>query len=361
MLLWPKQGVVMDNTRRWVISMRLFLSLSIFSPVSLIHAQEKPAYEPEKNWEQICQRAKSQPLVPMQPSGPLSASELRKCDETALYYGLGEEPNDAAALQCGWFQRAHPQHSVGNMFYGPGVLTMLYANGKGVPRDYDLAIRFACESDWSSEAEFGNRIGHLEYLGQAHSESATFDLCDDITSGLSMGACTSIRTRHEDVIRERKIVFLRTGLSPAANNGFPALEAAETAFEDARAANEVDLSGTARAEFELEEQARLRDQFVINLQRFGKGDIPTASSADLSLLDQELNEVYQQIQHSRASKWQFGTINPEGIRETERKWVSLADAWSTFAQTAYPNLSPSRVRAQLIRLRLHQLRSLKGN
>ena len=44
-----------------------------------------------------------------------------------------------------WFQLAHPQETVGNMFYGPGVLTMLYANGLGVSRDYGLAIRFACE------------------------------------------------------------------------------------------------------------------------------------------------------------------------------------------------------------------------
>jgi hypothetical protein len=43
------------------------------------------------------------------------------------------------------------------------------------------------------------------------------------------------------------------------------------------------------AAFQLAEQAKLRGQFLINLQRFGSGDIPAASAADLSLLDQKLN------------------------------------------------------------------------
>jgi hypothetical protein len=51
-------------------------------------------------------------------------------------------------------------------------------------------------------------------------------------------------------------------------------------------------------------------------------------------------------------------VKPDGIRETERKWVALADAWSEFARQAYPNLDTNTVRAQIIRLRLHQLRSL---
>jgi len=187
-----------------------------------------------------------------------------------------------------------------------------------------------------------------------------FDLCDDITSGLSDGFCTSIRTRTADAVRSRKVDEILARLPDSVKSAFPSLQAAESAFEEARTRGEVDLSGTSRAAFQLVEEAKLRDQFLINLQRFGHGDIPAASETDLSLLDRKLNEIYQQIQHSPAGKWEFGTIKPEGIRDTEHKWVSLVDAWITFARIAYPNLSPTRVRAQLIRLRVHQLRSLNG-
>ncbi|MGI4827284.1 MAG: hypothetical protein ACRYFU_03700 [Janthinobacterium lividum] len=71
------------------------------------------------------------------------------------------------------------------MFYGPGVLTMLYANGYGTPRDYKLALRFACEQSWASDAEFALRVGHLEALSHTPAQSYTFDLCEDTTSGLS--------------------------------------------------------------------------------------------------------------------------------------------------------------------------------
>jgi hypothetical protein len=322
------------------------------------HAQGSLDYTAEKNWEQVCQDAKARPLAPIEPSGPLSGLQLAHCDETALYYGLGEKPNYAAALQCGWFQRAHPQHSVGNMFYGPGVLMMLYANGKGVSRNYDLAIRFGCENDWAAEAESAYRIGHLEHLRATRSETTTFDLCDDITSGLSDGFCTGIHTRARDAVRAGAIATTLRKLSLSANSAFPLLQAAETEFEKARVNGEVDLSGTSRAAFQLREAGRLRDQFLINLQRFGDGDIPPASAADLHWLDQQLNEVYEQLQHSPAGKWPYGTIKPEGIRATERKWIALVDAWTAFARAAYPNPPVSRIRAQLIRLRLHQLRSL---
>jgi hypothetical protein len=339
---------------------RILLFILILASCSTAFPQQVPDHKADKDWEQICKHAEAEPLTAIQPSGPLSGDQLTKCDETALYYGIGEKPDYAAALQCGWFQRAHPQETVGNMFYGPGVLTMLYANGKGVPRNYDFAIRFACENSWVAEAEMAYRIGHLEHLRDAGPQSAMFDLCDDITSGLSDGTCTSIQTRTADTVRARKIEEILDRFPAAVKSAFAPLQAAELEFEKARTQGEVDLSGTSRAALQLSEEAKLRDQFLISLQRFGRGDIPDASEPDLSLLEQKLNEICEQIQHSPASKWEFGTIKPEGIHDTERKWISLVDAWIGFARIAYPNLSTTRVRAQLIRLRLHQLRSLYG-
>ena len=108
----------------------------------------------------------------------------------------------------------------------------------------------------------------------------------------------------------------------------------------------------------LTEQGRLRDQFLINLQRFAKGDIPPAAAADYASVDRKLNEVYRRIQHAPESAWEVGTINPPGIRDTERAWLKLRDAWVEFARVAYPRLSADTVRTQIVRLRLHQLQSL---
>ena len=318
---------------------------------------QSPDYPAEKNWVQVCEESKAQPIEELMHSSPLVPDKLASCDESALYYGFDGKPDYPAALQCGWNQRAHPQPSNANMFYGPGVLTMLYANGLAVERNYDLATHFACEEQWASEAEMALRIGHLEYL-RHHATGAKFDLCDDITSGLSMGFCTSIDTRRADVNRAQEISAIVTKLPDGARAAFSRLQSAESAFEDSRSGLEVDLSGTARGMFELQEQKKLRDQFLINLQRFGSADIPPATTSDLAALDRQLNVTYRQIQEAPPSTWRYGTIKPEGIRDTERTWIALTDAWLDFARAAYPTLSATSVHAQLIRLRLHQLRSL---
>ena len=244
------------------------------------------------------------------------------------------------------------------MFYGPGVLTMLYANGKGVPRNYDLAIRFACEQDVAAEAEQALRIGHLEYLRANGPQARNFDLCNDVPSGQNEGACAAVEARWLDAQRAPKLAAAAAALPVAAKTLFTALQKAEEAFETARIENEIDLSGSARGAFQYEDQSGLRDQFVINLERFGRGDVPPVSEPDLAKLDRELNVVYQQIQRAKAKSWKLGTITPQGIRATQRQWLELTEAWVSFARAAYPELSPECVRAQLIRLRLHQLREL---
>ena len=82
--------------------------------------------------EQTCAEALARPLKTPPPTGPLTARELPQCDALALYYGFAAKPDHAAALQCAYYQRAHPNPQVGDPFAGPGILSMLYANGDGV-------------------------------------------------------------------------------------------------------------------------------------------------------------------------------------------------------------------------------------
>lgn len=339
--------------RRCLTLYRVIFALSAAFLLDVSVAQQ------DSRWKAVCEQAKQEPVASIQPAGPLPAEQLPKCDEASLYYGIGRKPDYAAALQCAWFHRAHPQDDkVAWMFAGPGMLTMLYANGRGVERNYDIAIRLACEVSGAAQAELEARFDHLEHLRAAADPSAPFDLCDDQTSGLSEGSCTSIQTSLDDVERDGKIEGLVQGLPAGAKGAFAALQAAEAAFEAARSGNEVDMTGTARGSFYLHEEATLRDQFLDNLQSFGRADTAPASETDLAELDKDLNTVYRHIEQSPDSKWQYTTIGPIGIKNTERKWIALADTWVAFGRLAYPKLSATQIRAQIIRLRLDQLREL---
>ena len=317
------------------------------------------AQGPEKDWRQVCARSTAAPVKIPAFAHVEAEIDLQHCDSTSLYYGFGRPADWTAALQCAWYQRSHPRPGDGDPFSGPGVLTMLYANGHGVARNYDRAIRFACEDTWAADTEMEFRIGHLEQLRDTQGATPGFDLCDDGTSGLMMGACESIRQRLSDVGRLKELDRISARWPPRVKEAFKSLTAAEEAFAAARSGNEVDRSGSGREAFSLKEEGRLRDQFLTNLRRFSRGDVPSASLSINQSRDRELNETYQKIEQSPDSLWNSGTIKPAGIRETERAWLSLRDAWVAFARMAYPRRSADTVRTQITRLRLQQLQALQ--
>jgi hypothetical protein len=235
----------------------------------------------EKSWKQVCALASATPYVP--PSGVTLDSTLKGCNAEQAYYGYAKAPDPAAALSCALYQREHPKETAGGVFSGSGILSMLYANGMAVPRDENQAIRFACELKWSAAGEMESRIGHLEKLSATGPAAKNFDLCDNATSGAMMGVCESVQQSFADAKRKQDLEGIMVAWPESVKQAFPALQMAEDRFVEARSRYEVDHSGTGRAAFELEEQGRLRDQFPINLRRFGSGDIPESAPLDQKL------------------------------------------------------------------------------
>jgi len=336
--------------RRMNSALILMLSLALGAP-----AQNAP----DESWEKICRDVQAQPLVEPRISGPLKESQLPMCDARALYYGFGSKPDYPAALQCAWYQRSHSDANGNSDMFGPtGMLTMLYANGRGTPRNFDFAIRFACEQPFAAPAEMEGRIANLRRMKATNNQKDIFGLCDDATSGMSMGFCQSIEQDKQDAERARKRAAFTVKLTAPAKVLYDKLYAAEGRFEETRVNNELDMSGSARNMFVLQDRGRLRDQFIINLDRFSKGDIPQATAEDVKKLDAEMNAVYQRLMQLPESAYEVGTVKRDGVRETQRAWLQLRDAWMAFAKPAYPKLTADRVMAQLIRLRLHQLQAL---
>jgi hypothetical protein len=174
-----------------------------------------------------------------------------------------------------------------------------------------------------------------------------------------MGACEFVHQQFSAAKRRQDLDVISATWSPEVKEAFKPLAAAEETFAAARSGNEVDQAGTGRAAFSMEEEGRLRDQFLIELRRFARGDVPRASLFDYQTVDRELNDAYQRIEQSPDGAWQYGTVKPSGIRDVEQAWLKLYNAWVEFARVAYPNLSADTVRTQITRLRLHQLQELQ--
>jgi uncharacterized protein YecT (DUF1311 family) len=285
------------------------------------------------------------------------------CDSTSYYFGIGHPRDFVAARKCAFVERAHPRPQIGDMFYGSGILSMLYANGQGVPPDFSLATRFTCEENWASPAELEGRLAILKH-DEATNKVHPFDLCQTATSGLSEGTCTSIETRLHEVHRLETLRVFSDTLPPPALHAFRTLQAAEDAFDDLRSSNEVDLSGTGRAAFELMERDKLREQFLINLKRFNAKTID--SPVPLATADRELNSSFDNLKHhlppsdQQASAFSSpdGTINFDGVQKTQRAWLTLRNAWVAFATASHATATPDQVAAIITMQRVHQLQSL---
>ena len=284
------------------------------------------------------------------------------CDAEAAYYGFGKPPDYAAALRCAYRQRKYPDPSFGDSFKGPGTLAMLYANGYGVARDYGLALRFACEvGQMAAGAEMEGRIGRLEALRDGKlAPTKPFDLCDDATSGEMAGACAEHDQNFADARRTRTLDTIKARLPAAARERLPALEAAEAAFESARGKHEMDRSGTAAGAFMLWDRGKLRDQFLIDLQRFASGNLPAASGSDRTRARGELENALAAVRGMPppAMSVLSSAVQPQGVATTQQAWERLFAEWLKFLPAAYPGLSQDAAATELLRLRTHQLRSL---
>ena len=149
----PLQTMLSDERplAAWPTALALMALCTCAATAQAALPARAPASAPSS--EQVCTQALAQPLKAQPPSGPLAARDLPNCDALALYYGFNGKPNYPAALQCAYYQRAHANPQVGDPFAGPGILSMLYANGQGVDLDLDLAVRFTCENPWAAQAE----------------------------------------------------------------------------------------------------------------------------------------------------------------------------------------------------------------
>ena len=317
----------------------------------------------EPEWQTVCSRVLATPLPPGTAALARSASDkpalaAGQCDEQALYYGFGESPNYQAALQCAYRHRAHPDAPSNSSLEGAGTLAMLYANGDGVPRDYALAIRFACEVGGEGGSNAPERIGRLEALRDGKLPfGTTFDLCDEQMSGAMGAYCSDLSEKQADVGRARRIAAIKDHLSQEAQAMLAALQADENAFEQARVKGEYPGGGgSGSVGFALDDQNRLREQFVINLERFSTGKLPKASPASRQLAQRELDAAYAAaLAVPRDPNAPFGNPTVNGLKATQAAWEKLFEQWMLFVPVAFSDLSQDAVATELLRLRIHQV------
>jgi hypothetical protein len=277
------------------------------------------------------------------------------CDAEALYYGIDAPADYAAARRCAYRELdVDGAPPIG----GPEVLMMIYANGRGVPQNLDLALRFACRA-FGAPAELAARVGRL---WQARSSTAPkwprpFDVCDDVTSGYMSGHCAAHDERIAAVARRARKRRIALGM-PAS---FAAVDRAAGLFFETRAGREVDLSGTQRGRISIEERAKLEDDFLELLERLGDRAFEPEQLPAPALekqLAEQLSRLASCKNLAELERLVPGAVTRAGIFATQSSWRAYRAAFVHLARELRPTTPESAWSAWLAQKRLAQLREL---
>lgn len=296
------------------------------------------------------------PVIPAadRPNAAETAA-LKDCNSEALYYGEGMAADYVKARQCAVIEDDRGDDDAG-FFGGRTMLMQIYANGLGVPRNLDLATALACSVE-AAPAENDGRVVHLQGLAATDH----FDVCDDITSGYAGGFCAGRESTIAGFARDQKIDAVVKRLPPASTALFAPMKTAFDAFTEAHSGGEVDLSGSARVEFEIEAEDAERDQFFKDLTRLADGQWPAASHADAAAADAGLNQHYRASLDMCKSADNSSTVTVDDVRAAQRAWLVYRDAYVKFAGAAAPKVGADAILARLTKLRMAELDDLPCN
>jgi hypothetical protein len=170
-----------------------------------------------------------------------------------------------------------------------------------------------------------------------------------------MGHCAKNLNLIESAKRVSTVNAFISTFNETEKNTFSKLQAAFKDFTKARVDNEVDLSGTARSMFQINEEAIQEKDFIESLQKLEKGKAPKYTHTQFLEEENKMTSLNSKIQNSKVS---WGTISKDGINETQKSWLKFRDLWIDFAKIKYPKYTSESISTWFTKKRNHMLNSI---
>ena len=325
-------------------SWKLFLVFSLLSAVSALACAQGQITDPGA--KQICASVKdAEPPATDRPS-PAEEKDLARCSSVDLYFGFGQAADPVKARQCAYAEldRGDPPPLGGN-----ALLMMIYANGKGAERNFDLALKLACVLPGDQPGDAAGRVHQLDRLRKMNWAGNNFSVCDHSSGRAFYEQCAILSERFDKIERDRKFNELISKWTPRQQKAFHAFMPQADAFFKVQANNGINLEGT----FEVQEEAFLRNNLLSSLQKFEQGELPKFSTQDIERAEAEERATYQRTQSGDTLRW--GTVTRESLKVSEEAWQRYSKAWMALARERYPNVSARDWKAWLDQERLVSL------
>jgi uncharacterized protein YecT (DUF1311 family) len=306
--------------------------------------------------EDICEALKKQDVV--FPAGDLpSAAEVRDlqgCRSEPLYDGSGVPADPVKARKCAFVELTSGYAT--DLVSGTVTLMMIYANGKGVRRNLDIALKLACDTDTQDNGDAW-RVERLRQMkGTTSPES--FDFCRDISSSRMGRICEAREERRRTGLHAAQRAAVAARLPADAQPAFAELEQAALGFIIASSSAESESCGLLMDgwfEGRKEREAGF-DKALTQLQL--KDFPPAATAAQLARADAALNAVYQRYMKTAPEDPRCQGGYREGVRNAQKRWLRYRDAWVRLGAKVRPEVPPEAWRAWLTQERTAMLEAL---
>jgi hypothetical protein len=314
-----------------------FLLLT-FLLAPLGHAQNEIS---DPGAKQICASVKDVELPAADRPTATEEKSLANCSSVDAYFGLGEPADPVKARKCAY---AEMDRGEKELVRGKGILTMVYANGKGVPRNFDVALKLAC-SIGDAPGDAAGRVHELDRIRKSNPTSA-FSICDHSSGRTLYEECAILGDRFDRIERDQKLANLSAKWKPNQQKAFHSFLQEAGKFYKVQANSGVNLEGT----FEVQEEAFLWNNLLTDLEKFESGELPNFSAQEFQKAQADENTAFQRTQTGEKSRW--GTVTRESLSKSEAEWRRYGEAWLAFARQKYPGVSADSWKAWLDQDRL---------
>lgn len=279
--------------------------------------------------KQICAAVKDvEPPAADRPS-PAEKDALVRCSSVDAYFGFGGPVDPVKARKCAY---AEIDRDARALLGGKTILMMVYANGKGVPRNFDLALKLACTIG-GAPGDAAGRVHQLDRMKKENWTGDNFSICAHSSGHELYEQCAILQERFDKIERDQKFNELSSAWSARDRKAFHSFLAEAENFFQVQVMNGVNLQGT----FEVSEEVFLKNGLLSALEQFERGELPSYSAAEFQRAEAEENATYLRTQSGDVAQW--GTITRESIRKSEEGWHRYRNAWIAFGKQKYPGVT----------------------
>lgn len=279
--------------------------------------------------KQICASVEQVELPAGDRPTPAEENALAQCSSIDAYFGFGQPPDPVKARKCAY---AEMDRGTRSALSGKAILTMIYANGLGVARNYDVALKLGCTMGGSP----GDVTGSLYQIARMKKDKLTdynFRICDHSSGRDLYEQCAILQDRFDRLERDGQLEKLISAWSARDKKAFHAFWSEAERYFKVQASNAVNLEGT----FEVQEEASLLERLVSTLEQFERGEFPSHSVEELQRAQAAELAAYTETQSGSVSRW--GTVAREGVKKSEDEWRRYRDAWISFGRQKYPRVN----------------------